>query len=165
MTSISSNAGMTMRVFSLWQPYASLLVLGFKINETRPYAVPSTVLKQRLGIASTKMIKPEQRALFADEEFQHYYRQTGLPEKLDDLPHGKLLGSVFVTDCELITDETLDLITEEETLYGDWKPGRYAWGCRDPEVLDVPVPVMGQQGIWTLNAAQVLPFRPVAQKR
>lgn len=158
------DPGIKMRCLSLWQPYASLLVHGFKINETRPFAPPSTVINTRLGIASTKTIKPDQRALFADEKFQEYYRATGLPEKLDDLPHGKLLGSVFVATSDLITEPVLEEITEEEQLYGDWRPGRFAWGCRDPEYLTEPIPVMGAQGIWLLNVAQVLPFRSAAQK-
>lgn len=147
-------------MISLWQPYASLLIHGFKINETRPFPCPS-LIGQRIGIASTKTIKAEQRKLFANAEFQSYYEQTGLPLVLDDLPHGKILGTIEIASCEKITEETLEEITEEEELYGDWRPGRFAWGTRDPIALPEPVPVMGQQGIWILpDAAKVLLFRP-----
>jgi activating signal cointegrator 1 len=154
-----------MKVISLWQPYASLLVGGFKMVETRPYPCPQAIVGHRLYIASTKIITAAQRALFADEEFQAYYRETGLPAKLEDMPNGYLLGSVLINTSDPITEEDLEDITDEERLYGDWRIGRHAWRTRDPEMLNEPVPVSGQQGIWNLHAADVLPFRSVAQER
>jgi hypothetical protein len=159
------DKGELMKVLSIWNPYAILLVNGFKMNETRPFPCPPAIVGQRLYIASTKVITPAQRLVFAQEQFQEYYRQTGLPDKLEDMPNGCLLGSVLIHSSDIITEEDIEDTTEEELLYGDYKPGRYCWRTRDPEVLDEPVPVRGQQGIWNLNAATVLPFRPVEQKR
>lgn len=153
-----------LKVLSVWNPYALLLVHGFKVNETRPYPCPPAIVGTRLYIASTKVITPTQRTLFADEKFQEYYRQTGLPEKLEDMPNGFLVGSVLINSSDPY-DEEIDDLTEEEILYGDYGPKRHVWRTRDPEVLDEPVPVRGQQGIWNLHAATVLPFRPVEQKR
>lgn len=136
-----------MRVISLWQPYASLLVHGHKLNETRPFPAPSTIIRQRLGIASTKTIKPEQRALIEDPVFAEYYAKTGLPA-FDDLPHGALVGSVYVNSSDIITEGDIEDTTEEELLYGDWRVGRYAWRCRDHQALDKPIPCRGAQGIW-----------------
>jgi hypothetical protein len=153
-----------MKVLSIWNPYAILLVGGFKLNETRPFPCPQAIVGQRLYIASTKVITPAQRTLFADESFQSYYRETGLPDKLEDMKNGFLIGSVLIHSSDPY-DEEIDDPTEEEMLYGDYRPGRYVWRTRDPEMLDEPVPVRGQQGIWNLHAATVLPFRPVEQKR
>lgn len=151
------------RVISIWQPYATLWVAGFKMNETRPFPCHSLVGK-RLYVASTSTIKPQQRALFNDERFQHYYAATGLPP-LEELPHGYLLGSVLINSCDPIGEDDLDDITEEEQLYGDWRPGRYAWRGRDPQFLPEPIKVSGAQGIWFLkDAAQVLDFNRTAQK-
>jgi hypothetical protein len=136
-----------MRVISLWQPYASLLVHGFKLNETRPFPAPATVLRQRLGIASTKTIKPEQRMVFDDPKFMEYYEKTGLPP-FDELVHGALVGTVYVNSSDIITDDDIEDTTEEELIYGDWRPGRYAWRCRDHQALDKPIPCRGAQGIW-----------------
>jgi hypothetical protein len=147
-----------MRVISLWQPYASLLVRGFKLNETRPFPCPPHIVGTRIGIASTKIVRPEQRDLVKDPTFSIYYEATGLPA-LDDLPHGCLLGSVFVHSSDIMTEDDLEDTTEEEQIFGDWKVGRYAWRCRDPEYLTEPVPVRGQQGIWTLtDGAKILDF-------
>ena len=143
-----------MRVISVWQPYASLLVGGFKRIETRPFPAPSTVLGQRIGIASTKQIKPEQRAAFEDEVFARYYAETGLPG-FDDLPHGFLLGTVLVKTCDPITEDDIDDITEEEQCYGWFETGRYAWRTLEPEVFPEPIPVRGAQGIWIWEPAKV----------
>jgi hypothetical protein len=156
--------GERMKVLSIWNPYALLLVGGFKLNETRPYACPPAIVGTRLYIASTKVITPAQRTLFANEKFQEYYRETGLPDKLEGMANGFLIGSVLIHSSDPY-DEEIDDPTEEEMLYGDYGPGRHVWRTRDPEMLDEPVPVRGQQGIWNLNAAIVLPFRPVEQKR
>jgi hypothetical protein len=150
-----------MRCISIWQPYATLLVrrdalgMRFKAFETRPFPVPSTVLGQRLGIASTKTIKPEQRAIYQDPEFQRFYAETGLAP-LDDLPHGCLIGTVFVAECELMTEDSIEDVTDEEKAYGDWRVGRYAWRTRDPQVFDEPIPVAGKQGIWIYDVPPYL---------
>jgi hypothetical protein len=136
-----------MRCISLWQPYATLLVRGFKRIETRPYAAPSTCINVPVGIASTKQIKPEQRAAAADPEFAAFYAETGLPP-LDELPHGFLLGEATFYSTEPITKEDLDDITDEEQSYGWFAPGRHAWRTRDVVAYDDPIPVKGQQGIW-----------------
>ncbi len=146
-----------MRVISLWQPFASLLVHGHKLIETRPFPAPSTIIKQRIGIASTKMIKPVQRAVFDDPAFAEHYAKTGLPE-FDDLPHGCLVGTVYVNSSDIITEGDLEDVTEEEQLYGDWRVGRYAWRCEDHQALHKPIPVRGAQGIWILNAATIIDF-------
>lgn len=151
-----------LRCVSIWQPYASLLVRGFKLNETRPHSCPKHMIGTRIGIASTKQIKPEQRALFEDEVFQKYYRETGLPA-LDNLQHGFLLGTVFVNSSDIIEEDDLDDVTEEEQIYGDWRPGRYAWRCRDPQLFPEPIKVSGKQGIWFHDdGAKVLPFSPAS---
>jgi activating signal cointegrator 1 len=145
-----------MRCISLWQPYATLLLyrnnhgMRYKAVETRPFPAPSTVLGQRIGIASTKILKPEQRACFDDPAFQAFYQETGFPA-LDKLDHGYLLGTVHVYDCELMTEESIEDVTDEEKAYGDWRPGRFAWRTKDPEVFKDPIPVSGQQGIWIYN--------------
>ncbi len=148
-----------MKVISIWNPYASLLAHGFKLNETRSFPAPRALIGQRIGIASTKVIKPEQRAAFKDPAFARYYFETNLPRDIEDLPNGYLLGTVLLHSCDVITEEDLEDVTEEEKLYGWWEAGRYAWRCRNHEPFEQPVPVRGAQGIWTLPDATVIPIR------
>lgn len=147
-----------MKVNSIWQPYASLAVHGFKTIETKVWPAPSTILGQRIGIASTKTIKPEQRATLQDLEFLEYYSRLGLPLDIEELPHGYLLGTVIIDSCDLVTAEALEEISEEEQMYGWYEvPGRhvYAWRLREPKPLAHPIPIRGAQGIYDWNG--VLP--------
>lgn len=41
--------------------------------------------------------------------------------------------------------------TEQEMLFGDWTPGRYAWEIANVQMLPEPIPAKGQQGLWNWN--------------
>lgn len=146
-----------MRAISVWQPFATLLVKGFKIFETRTWPAPQSVIGQRIGIASTKTIKPEQRAHFADEEFQRNYERLNLPADLAALPHGFMLGTVILDSVELMTEEFMDEVSNEEQSYGWWQEGFYAWRMTDPIAFEVPVPVRGSQGLYEWSDEGVHP--------
>lgn len=137
-----------MKVISVWQPFATLLVKGFKVFETRGWPAPVSVIGQRIGIASTKIIRPEQRAHFADTEFQNYYSRLGLPEKIEDLPLGYLLGTVMLDSVEPVTEEFLEDVSEEEQQYGWFSIGGYAWRVTHPKELAHPVMIRGAQGLF-----------------
>lgn len=136
-----------MKCISIWQPYATLIVTGFKIFETRSWPAPKSIVGQTIGIASTKNITPDQRAAAADPEFQRWYCQTGLPA-FEDLPRGYLLGTVTLDSVELVTEEFLDDITSEEKAFGWFAVGGYAWRLRHPRQLAHPIPIQGKQGIY-----------------
>ena len=135
-----------MLVLSIWQPYASLAIHGFKMNETRGWKAPASLIGQRFAIAATKGWLPAQRALVADPAFREAYAATGLPDP-ETLPRGCVLGSATLASCDLITDETLEDITPAEALFGDYRPGRYAWRLRAPQAFG-PYYARGQQGLW-----------------
>lgn len=136
-----------MKVISVWQPVAQMSVMGFKVNETRTWPAPRSIIGQRIGIASTKNISPEQRLFFTDEEFQGYYQRLGLPP-VEELPRGYLLGSVVIEASELMTEELLEDTSDEEQAYGHWDLGNYAWRQVKPICFAKPIPVVGKQGIW-----------------
>ena len=140
-----------MKAISIWQPFATLVVKGYKVFETRTWAAPASVIGQRIGIASTKSIRPEQRAHFNDEDFQGFYGRLGLPEKLEDLDHGFMLGTVIIDSVELMTPEFMDEVTNEEMSYGWWQEGFFAWRLREPVMFPRPIPVRGAQGIYEWN--------------
>jgi activating signal cointegrator 1 len=143
-----------MHAISIWNPFASLLANGFKSIETRGWPAPKRLIGKRIGIASTKVIKPEQRTPFQDPKFMFYYEQTGLPQ-LCELPHGYLLATAILHSCDIIEESDLDDITEEEQLYGWFEVGRYAWRMRAVEALSKPLPVQGKQGIWEVPDSAV----------
>jgi hypothetical protein len=144
-----------MKAISIWNPFALLIVSGFKIFETRTWPAPRSVIGQRIGIASTKSIRPEQRAHFADEEFVRNYERLGLPMDLSELPHGFMLGTAVVDSVELMTEELLAEVSNEEQSYGWWQEGYYAWRMADPVMFETPIPVRGAQGLYDWEAPDV----------
>lgn len=136
-----------MKVISIWQPFASLLVQGYKTFETRTWSAPQSVIGQRIGIAATKTIVAGQRAHMADPEFQQFYERLDMPE-FEDLPRGYLLGTAVLDSVELMTEEFLEDVSQEEQSYGWWELGYYAWRMVDPLQLTHPIPIRGMQGIY-----------------
>lgn len=137
-----------MKVISIWQPWAHLIVHGHKRFETRTWAPPKSVIGQRIGIAATKNILPKQLAAFNDPEFQFFWNLLEEAWKFDELPRGYLLGTVMLDSYEEIVEEFLDDITREERAYGWYKLGGFAWRLTKPELLPHPIPIRGAQGLF-----------------
>jgi len=146
-----------MKVISIWQPYATLAALGLKVNETRTWPAPPSVVGQTIGIASTKSLNSQQRAAFNDPEFQERYQRWALPS-LEELPRGFLLGTVILDSVELMTEDYLDEVSAEEKLYGWYAVGNFAWRLRNPKPLSRPIPIVGRQGIFEWDG--VIPDEP-----
>ena len=143
-----------MKVISIWQPFASLAVKGFKTFETRTWPAPASIIGQTIGIASTKGIKPAQRAYFEDERFLNFYASTGMPP-LDELPCGYLLGTVMIEESLVMTEAFMEEVSDEEKAYGYWERGNFAWRLAPLMTLEHPIPIRGAQGIYDWNG--VLP--------
>lgn len=136
------------KVISVWSPFAQLLVNGYKIFETRTWAAPRSLIGQRIGIASTKVINPSQKAHFADEEFQKFYARLGMPDTLAEMSNGFVLGTAVLESSNLMTEELMDDVSDEEKQYGWWALGNYGWRMTDPVAFEHPVAARGQQGVW-----------------
>lgn len=140
-----------MKVISLWQPYAALAVHGYKRFETRPFPPPRTmVVGDRFAIASTKQIKSEQQVAAQHPRLQRYYRNLKLPEWIL-LSRGCIVGTVILGKTTEITNSTIMELDEQEYVFGDWRPGRFAWELLEPLAFKVPISVRGQQGVWDYN--------------
>ncbi|MBA8881780.1 ASCH domain-containing protein [Phyllobacterium myrsinacearum] len=150
-----------MKVISVWQPWASLIVHGMKFFETRTWSAPKSIIGQTIGIAATKNITPDQRSAYADPEFQRFYEQCGLPP-LEELPRAVLLGTVLLDSVELITEDFLEEITDEEKAFGWHQLGGYAWRLRYARQLPHPIPIQGKQGIYDWKGFDKL--QPVLEK-
>jgi hypothetical protein len=137
-----------MKSISVWNPFATLLVKGFKVFETRSWPPPASLIGQRIGIASTKTIRPEQRAYLSDENFQAYYDRLGLPGSIEEMSNGYMLGTVQLDSFEIMTEEFMEDVSGEEQMYGHWAVGNYAWRVIKPKEFAHPIPVRGAQGIY-----------------
>jgi len=152
---------MEMRALTLWQPWASLLVMGAdrpKTMETRPW---KTEYRGRLLIHAAKK-EPRwvrdtffERSPLRDVLRRHIANAAvgfmELPALWAELPRGEVVGGVRLVECVPTDDPALD-VTFDDELLGDYSPGRWAWITRKPYRLPEPIPARGRQGLWTPSA-------------
>src|SRR5437879_1749653 len=99
-----------MRVLSIRQPWASLLVLGVKRWETRSW---HTSHRGPLAIHAARKISPTTRTLCDQEPMRTLLERAGLI--LDQLPRGVVLGTAYLVDC-VVVDELADIPESEHPL-------------------------------------------------
>src|SRR5262249_18463111 len=140
--------GATMKAISLKQPWASLLVLGAKRFETRSW---HTEHRGPLLVHASKdwpvaarelcLCEPFRSAL---EEVNPFVQGTGGPVTAA-LPLGAMLGVVEVVGCHSTdvlrtcpSGEGRFPLSNQEWAFGDYRPGRWAWECKNPRRLRTP---------------------------
>lgn len=160
-----------MKVISLLQPWASLVTCGCKHIETRSWA---TKYRGPLAIHVSARLGIDQLLLVAQNEYfskalnlelhmpKAYYREA--------LPTGKILAVTNLVDCIKIPEPTGNdvrlhedkteahvVLGSDEYVFGDFRPGRYAWVLWDIRLLSEPVPAKGKLGLWDFEISQT-PF-------
>ncbi|MFK5855405.1 MAG: ASCH domain-containing protein [Bacteroidota bacterium] len=153
-----------MKVLTIYQPWASLLVHGIKKFETRskPSSYQGTYL-----IHAAKKWTAEQIAICASEPFITALRELGLSNNpIDNIfPTGCIVGAAELAGCYPVQNphahipepwfdrvdgrswETI-FINETEQEYGDYSPGRYVWEFKNHRYLVDPIPYKGGQGYY-----------------
>ncbi len=128
------------KTLSLWQPWASLIMAGFKLHETRHW---STTHRGPLAIHAAKTID-----------------RVGAPAHLcavvlgrdwwDTLPAGALLGVADLTGV-FRTEQVRRDLTAADRVSGNFGPDRFAWRLDGARELVEPIPMAGRQGLfnWT----------------
>lgn len=141
-----------MKAITLWQPWATLLACGAKQYETRSWAT-----KYRGPIAIHASIKT---GIKVSPEFAKV-----VDEYCSKFPLGYIIATAELVDCHKIvryggrgmssdgpgwleTEDGIYLPTEQELLFGDWTPGRYAWEVVNVKMLPEPIPAKGHQRLW-----------------
>lgn len=145
-----------MKVISLWQPWATLCVLGAKQVETRFY---NTKLRGLLLIHATKTLQTEHAETCLTN--LHFKKYIPDPYKL---PLSAIVGCVTVKEVyptkDLADRGLVDLrgttaLATEEFYFGDYSAGRYGWHLVDAIKFEQPVPCSGTQGLWNLPESLV----------
>ena len=164
-----------MKVLSILQPWASLIVLGHKKIETRSW---NTKYRGEIYIhASSKHPTPD---FWTKEPYLTPFVKHGLIkcetvsggiEKIiayhSFMPTGVIVGKVNLIETFKFTyplpDEYRPMcdadgweLTEKEIAFGDYSPGRYGWLLSNPVIFDKPIPAKGKLGIWDF---ELFPFR------
>ncbi len=133
-----------MKVLSLWQPWATLMALKKKRNDTRSWA---TKYRGPLGIHAARTTMEEE--LIACNAFYRDALAHLITEQTPGLRQGAILCIVNLIDVVPTDSFTPDTLTQEEQEFGDYSRGRFAWVTEMLLVLDEPIPCCGHQGLWT----------------
>lgn len=149
------------KIISLWQPWASLIILGLKQYETRSW---STSYRGRLAIHAAK----RKIDITGIDVYLKALSLNGASSPAFDpnpFQYGCIVAVVDLTDCLLMKDwdppqqGKIDIdfeVTELEDAVGDWQPGRYAWKLENVQPLAQPIPFRGSQGLRTIQDTAVL---------
>ena len=147
-----------LRIITLFQPHATLMVLGFKRNETRSWAHHG--VKGTIGIAA---------AARSPREYLDLVTQWPFCEDLKGIPlvNGAILGTVdvrsYLRSATWVDQHSNPNMTEEqiraaerEYRYGNYAPGRWIWQTDNAVRFAEPIPAKGKQGWWRYD----LPLTP-----
>lgn len=126
------------RAISLWQPWASAIVVGSKTIETRHW---STKYRGPIAIHAAKRWAPDQRE-FASVEFTF----GRLPKRL---PFGAVIAVARLVDV-LPTDGLKLTVGALDRIYGNYEPGRFGWLLDDVRELPAPIPYRGGQSFFNV---------------
>ena len=123
-----------MKVLTIKQPWATLIMQKNKRFEFRSW---KTNYRGDVLIHAGKGIDKE-----AVERFKKY-----LP---DELPLGKILGKVTITDCIPMSNEFAKMLASENSdIYTSHSfSNNYGFKIENVEVFDTPIEAKGQLGFW-----------------
>jgi hypothetical protein len=130
---------MPIKTLSLWQPWASLIVAGFKRHETRHWP---TRVRGRMAIHAAKKVDhidaPNELCEFA----------LGGENWARKVPTGAIVAVADLINC--CPTEGLE-VYHSDWLAGNFGPGRFAYRLNNVRPLREPIPYKGAQGFfnWT----------------
>jgi len=145
-----------MRALTLFDPWATLVVLGEKHYESRSWGTSHRGL---LAIHVSKTLPKVAQQCFGVEPFmsallEHFPGEGSVP-----LYPGCIIGTVEVMECEQtifggVSENDSDRrgyrvrLSSNELAFGDFSDGRYAWKLTNPRRLATPIPCAGHQRLW-----------------
>lgn len=143
---------------SVWQPWASLLAHQVKRFETRGWAPASSLIGRMMAICASKTTQGMD-CYAGEEDGPESLRIQGLRQMrragvdLHHLPLGMVVGVGVLAEVVPTQGDRRPAISPLEESLGDWSAGRKAWRFDDLHPLAQPIPVLGRQGLFTLDAA------------
>lgn len=152
-----------LRMLTIWQPWASLVIAGAKPFEFRSHPAPSTIVDQRIVIHAGKTRVPEHELRDLIKILNHGLTNgEGGPETClfaerampvieaalrDELPRGCGLGTAIVGESRNGYD-VAELFGAEHVNDSDRNEhANYGWPLREIRAWPEPIPARGGQGI------------------
>lgn len=134
-----------MKAITLWQPWASLMALGYKKVETRSWATRHRGLTaihsalRKPGFLGHSCDNPDFCKLLTDLKIEPV-----------EFPLGCVLCTATLVAIAP-TGDVYDDLSEQERIFGNYEEGRYAWFFEDIQSLKTPIPVKGNRLLWNLD--------------
>jgi len=138
-----------MKCISLWQPWATLMAIGAKRNETRSW---ETSHRGPLAIHAAKKWNRELSDVCGTEPFSSRLASVGMGAH--DLPFGAIVCTVKLVDCIRITSANAP--TGDERAFGNYTPGRFMWITEELQLLPLPIAYSGHQGLFNVESAMLV---------
>lgn len=154
-TYTESYAMVKLKCLALWQPWATLVIEGLKLIETRPYYSP---YRGPAGIHATldnaKHAAQNER-LFYSEPFYSRLKDKGYTD-WKDLPRGGIIGEVEITDWLKIVNrkpihpkvEMNPPFSSMERAFGNYELGRHGVPLTVIKKFESLFPATGKQGLF-----------------
>lgn len=127
-----------MNVLSIKEPFATLIKDKIKIYETRSW---KTNYRGEIYIHASLSLSKSENV----ENAKKYLKSEIKP--------GYILCKCELIDCIEMTEEFIKYIYEKtnESNYGRYEIGRYAWELKVIEILNKPIKAKGKLGIWNYS--------------
>ena len=130
-----------MKVLSMTQPWASIVIMGLKFYETRGRY---TSYRGLLLIHATKT--PDN--YFLTSTTGRKYALNDIWPNGEGLPLGSIIGATTLVDCVPTYPLPPDL-SETDYDFGNWDLGRKAWQLTNIIEFKEPIPCRGSLILWT----------------
>lgn len=134
---------MIIKALTLWQPWATLVMGGFKTYETRSWFAFDEGL---IAIHAAKQEPSAARAWGYTEPAYSCLQELGF-YNLAYLPRGAVLGAVKINGI-LRAETVAGRISAQEAAFGDFAEGRWAWRISNIRPFPVAVPARGRKKLW-----------------
>lgn len=141
-----------MKAITLWQPWATMAVLGIKQHETRSW--PTKYRGQLLIHAAARferawletVVQAIEHVLAVDVPRPlHRFINSSAYRYPGAYAVGALVGFVDVTDCYAVESAHSQGL---DAALGDYSAGRWAWQLQGAVPFANPIPCRGRQGFW-----------------
>jgi hypothetical protein len=144
-----------MKAITLWQPWASLVMLGWKRYEFRSWAAPKALWGQRIVIHSSarrvrddelmSIITGESQSCWPLRQDSHTFDQVeawlqSIRRKTVTPPYSAGLGTVLLGEPKTAKQLSPDDDRVDPRMWG--------WPVSEPELFAEPVKCNGSQGFW-----------------
>lgn len=125
-----------MKVLTIREPWASLIINGYKKYEFRSW---KTNYRGKILIHTSQKIEKEMLSRFKDYNL--------------NCVGGSIIGEAELTDCILVDEEfNQNLRKIDNVVYGKSNHvEKYAWKLENIKKYDKPIPMKGKLGLWNIE--------------